>query len=211
MPVTITDLRLLPDGGQAEFSIHNRLRFTRGNGGMIATLRRDAVDCTGPEAVCNAYRRAMLTWVGSIQRFAVSSDGAVATLISADMEGVGAGSPSATALVAAAESRNPGLLGEAELREALRYVGRELVANDLADQAGSEQDQVVISYGPGNQALVWSRVMLRLEDHPETALVNERCDRIDLSTGLLVDSANSSTAVDDIGPPVSDRRWTIGR
>lgn len=211
LPITIRDTRMLSDGGQAEFTIHNRLRFTRGQGGMIATLRRDAVDCTGSDAVCEAYRGAMAAWVGSVQRFAVTADGRVATLIRAELDGVGAGSAGATELIGAAEARNPGMLGEAELREAMRYVGHAMVANDLADQIGLQQDEVAITYLPDNQAAVWSRVVVRLESDPEISLINERCDRVDLSTGLLVESASLSKAAEDLGSPISDRRWTLGR
>lgn len=211
LPITIRDTRILSDGGQAEFTIHNRLRFTRGQGGIIATLRRDAVDCVGPEVVCEAYRGAMAAWIGTVQRFAVTADGRIDTLIRADLAGVGAGSAGATELIGAAEARNPGMLGEAELREALRYVGQEMTANYIADQIGSEQDEVSVTYISDNQVLIWSRVVVRLDNDPATILFNERCDRIDLGTGLLVESISLSNAGEDLGPPVSDRRWTLGR
>jgi hypothetical protein len=210
LPITIRDVRLLPDGRLAEFTIRNRLRFVRGEGGMIATLRRDAVDCVGPEPICGAYRGAMAAWTGSIQRFAVTPDGRIATLIRADLVGVGEGSPEAIALISAAEQRNPGMLGEAELREAMRYIGQDMGDNLRSDPAGSERDHVTVGRRLDNQLLVWSRSTAPINTSDDESLSSERCDLVDLDSGLLLDSVIVSKASGDTGPPISDRRWTLG-
>ena len=208
--LTISDRRLLADGGEAIFTIHNRLRFTRGDGGLIATLRRDQIDCIGPDAICETYRRAMASWVGTVQRYAIFEDGSINTLIAADLDGVGAGSQLAMSTLAQVEQERPGALGMAEMRELLRYIGRPLDTASLLAATDQQPDQLSVTLSNnGREAHVNSQTSLRLAADPSVQLVRSRADEIDLATGLLTGSRTTMVDPTHAATPVSIRDWQL--
>lgn len=215
LSLTITDRRLLPDGREVMFLISNRLRFTRGEGGMIATLRRDSIDCSGSETVCTTYRRAMAGWVGTIERFAVGADGQISPLVASDPSVAGEGVPAAEAAIAYVESQQPGALGMAELREALRYVGQSLEAAALSGLSPHPPEDIEVTPLSDQHVDIVYRTRIQLDSDPTVAIVRDRRDRIDTTTGLVIESIVTSrdgalAATSDV-PPFSDRRWSLAR
>lgn len=209
LSLTISDRRLLEDGGTAFFTLRSRLRFTRGEGGMIATLRRDAVECAGPEAICTTFRRAMAAWVGTVQRFGVSPDGGIATLVSAHTAGVGAGVPRAMEVIEHQEREQPGIWGIAELREALRYVGQMMEPGNLASAAAVEPDNIAVRTVDGGRVEVVSTSTIRFDGDPSVRLSRIQRDRVDVATGLLTGSVMTSWETGSNGTPLSEREWSL--
>ena len=126
-----SDDRLLPDGGRARFSEGLRLRFVRASGGLIASLTRIRVDCTGPDRYCAAFLGVMRPGVGTLRRFAVSDEGGI-TLLAGDVAVAGDDSSREVANVRAAQAQAPGDVSIAELYEALRYADHILPASRVA-------------------------------------------------------------------------------
>ncbi|QJQ31109.1 hypothetical protein GV829_00450 [Sphingomonas lacunae] len=215
LSLSISDRRQLADGREVLFSVENRLRFTRGQGGMIATLRRDAVDCNGPEPVCNAYRRAMATWIGTVQRYAIAANGAIRPLVGGDVLAVGDGLPEAQAILSQIEQQSPGALGMAELREALSYVGHPLDPGVLAAVWRESPDELAVTIHPDQVAEIVSRTSVRLDSDPTVAIVRDKRDRVDLTTGLVLESVvtsrDAAVASGPNAPILSSRLWRLAR
>lgn len=213
LSLTISDRRQLPNGDEIFFTVQNRLRFTRGQGGMIATIRRDSIDCTGPARLCATYRQAMAGWMGTVQRYAIAADGRISTLVDNDVLLAGDGLPEARAILAHIEQQRPGALGMAELREALSYVGQPLDSTTLDAPGRDSPDEIVVTMLPGQLAEITYSSRIRLESDPTVAIVREQRDRVDLTTGLVLESVATSRdaalAPGANAPVLSDRRWRI--
>lgn len=209
----ISDRRQLRDGREVLFRIENRLRFTRGEGGMIATIRRSAIDCAGPAEICATYRRAMAGWVGSVNRYAVDATGAIITLVDSDVSAVGDGLPEAQAVLAQVEQQRPGALGMAELREALVYVGQSLDPQMLAGTADQPPDEINVDIVGPDRADISSTTLIRLDSDPAVAIIRDRRDQVDLTTGLVIESVVTSRdarlPAGSGAVPFSDRRWRL--
>jgi hypothetical protein len=157
----------------------------------------------------------MAGWVGTIQRFAIDRDGQISALVESDLSAVGEGVPSAQAALSYVESQQPGSLGMAELREALRYVGQPLDANSLGTLSAHPPEEIAVHLLPDQQADVVYRTRIQLESDPSIVIVRDRRDRVDLATGLVIESAVTSrdgvSPASRDTPPFSERRWQLTR
>ncbi len=101
----------------------------------------------------------------------------------------------------------------AELREALSYVGQPLDSTTLDAPGRNSPDEIVVTMLPGQLAEITYSSRIRLESDPTVAIVREQRDRVDLTTGLVLESVATSRdaalAPGANAPVLSDRRWRI--
>lgn len=197
------DTRTLPDGSQVHFIERLRLRFIRGEGGLLASLTRIAVDCAGPDQPCAAFRRVMTAGIGTVRRFALAPDASVSLLagdIAIEPLATPRGDPAAIARNS--EASQPGQVSTAELRAVLKFADRVLPARATAPGAAELE---VRSVDAGIVTIV------EREDLPagSQTVPREVTSRVDSATGLVLSSVARVWTGTDRAVLVSDRHWQL--
>ena len=215
MVVTKRIERPMPDGTVATFRIDHRLRFVQGEGGMIATMERTAIDCVAAEAMCTRFNAALSPGIGNVRRFAVGRDGAIQLLAGtyAVAEGSHPGRRAdPAAIVRAVEREVPGALSIEEMREAVRFIGQRLVVGATVADGGGSQVARVDSISDGVARLSAEEV-----SEPVSGVImrRRRTWTVDLASGLVRSSeirttrVNSALAAGGPEPLVDVWHWDL--
>ena len=192
LTLTISDDRLMRDGGRVAFHSRSTLRFDAEGDGWVISLRLDALDCDGAAAACAAFRQILSPALGQIRRYSLSP------ALALNVEEAGPLADGSTVignhvlLAVAAVDAEAGPVSTAELREALRL-------------CNSETDAVAVDGG-----LVMVRETERITGADgATVAMRDTESRIDPASGLTIGAVTEIRSTDAEPSLVSRRRWQI--
>ena len=188
LTVTIRDDRLLADGSRAQFAMREQLRFERGDSGLVASLVRSAVDCTGPDALCTAFRRVLGANIGVAYRFSVTADGVVTAI--APTPGVAVPLPGQRGAMIAPSvaAAGRGTVFVADVAEALAFAGHPITT-------------------PRNSA-GWVSFTVQ-EPVGQSGMVRSSDVQVDPVTGLSRRAHAVVRGAGGASAPISAREWTL--
>ena len=182
----MSDSRLLPNGMRVEFAIEHRVEFMRGDGGLLASIEQISTQCSGSPPACAAFQSLSAPQMHLVRRFAVSAQGDVRLLTPAPPVHSGAAH-----IVAQLEQQSPGSVINAELEEALFFIGQMLPAS------GQVQESEIFGGDEPGRAPILSPLERRKVSH------------IDRTTGLVTHSVQTIQETAGAQRLLSERVWTL--
>lgn len=203
--IELDDVRQTADGSRVRFVLRQRLLFRRGEGGLIASITRVAVECDGAARYCDAFRNLLTPGIGSTRRFAVEV-GAEPTLLAGGpaIAPLRDGAPGAASAERAStlEAELPGQVSAAELREALRFSDRLLPASAAASDDAAF---TVTAIDDASATIVETETI----EAGGTTLIRRSESRVDRVTGLITAALTRSFDARNPALTISERRWTL--
>lgn len=186
LTLRISDSRLLPNGRRVDFAVEHRVEFLRGDGGLLASIEQMAVQCSGLPTACAAFEAMSAPQMYITRRFAVSTAGDVHLLNTAPPVHAGT-----AAIVTQMEQQSAGSVTNAELTEALFFIGMALPASGEVTE-----NEIFGGNATGEAALL-------------PPLEQRRTSQIDRTTGLLTRSVQTTQETTGAQRLLSERVWTL--